>query len=60
MQELQLSPISPKFVPPQQQEMQIQQLNGTLDMPSMTEKPEQNPEKSAHVQAFSPPDDLTI
>ena len=60
MQELQLSPISPKFVPSHPQEPQVQKESVALDMPVMTEKTDQNPEVPAQIQPFSPPDDLTI
>ena len=60
MQELQLSPISAKFVPPQPQDQQAQLVSKAVDMPTMGEKAGQNPEVPEQIQQFSPPDDLMI
>ena len=60
MQELQLSPIAPKFVPPQPVEQQVQQQSPTLQMPALTESASKNPEHNANIPQFTAADDLTI
>lgn len=62
MKELQLSPISPKFVPPQPLEQQAQQQSQTLHIPAENSNisSNQNQEQEAKVPQFTAAEDLAI